>query len=105
MGPDDRADDAGDDLVAGEGALEEIEQLVDVVAWPCSTASESMGWLATLSARSLSDFERVRTFPASSTTPSRISTTGLIDSIEPRSARAFPTRPPFFRYSSVSSAP
>ena len=40
-----------------------------------------------------------------STTPSRTSITGLIDSIDPSIACAPPTRPPFLRFSSVSSAP
>ena len=51
-------------------------------ALPWSTARCSIVLLARPSPRGCEAFDRVRTLPASSTTPSRTSMTGLIDSID-----------------------
>ena len=70
----------------------------------CSTAICSTPCSGTRSMMKRKALLRVRTFPASSTAPSTTEMIGLIESIEPRSARAPPMRPPLRRYSSVSSA-
>ena len=54
--------------------------------------------------RCSSERPRVRCLPASATAPFSTLISGLTESIEPSAARAAPMRPPFFRFSRVSSA-
>ena len=101
VGADDGADHAGDDVVAGEDRFEHLEQLVEIGALPCSTARCSIFPSAAFAASSFNAFERVRTLPASSTIPSRSSTTGLIDSTVPSSARVAHSATPLQEFERV----
>ena len=73
----------------------------------CSTARLDIrpSYSRTLSTRKARALDRVRCLPPCSTLPSMTSMIGLIASAVASSALALPIRPPFFRFSSVSSAP
>ena len=98
-------DDPRDDLGLGHDRVEEVEQLVEVgcVAVEDGEVLDRLG--ADVVDEGAQRFRAGADLPASSTTPSRTSTTGLIESIDPSRARALPIRPPRLRNSSVSSEP
>ena len=106
VGPDDRADVADDD-VARVVRSQHVDELVDVAAVGVQHGEvlDRRRSSTSLSTRNASAFERVRCLPPCSTLPSRTSMIGLIASADASSALAPPMRPPFFRLSSVSSAP
>ena len=107
MGPDDRADVADEDVLAREDPFEHVAGTLEVRCGGVGhrKPSERAGLAHDLGARYSSEPVRVRWLDSASTTPSRISMIGLIDSSEPMSAVAAPMRPPLRTFSIVSSAP
>ncbi len=105
MRTDDGADVADDDLALDVGT-QHLDELIDIATVGVQHVQVVEPLTAdTFSTRNARALLRVRCLPPCSTFPSRTSMIGLIASAEASNALAPPIRPPFFRLSSVSSAP
>ena len=98
---------ADPDLVAWVALGDQVEEVVDVGCFAVGHGQvlHARPRRRAVSRNHSSDLRRVRCLAASSTAPSSIRMIGLIESIEPSIDCALPMRPPFTRFSRVSSAP
>ena len=106
MGSDHRPDDLGASVADVGDLADERNEVVDIGRFAVHDGQVfDLAELGELVAQPDHRLLAGALFAGSSTSPVEMSMSGLIESIEPSSAWAPPMRPPFWRFSRVSSAP